>query len=206
MSSRDLALQQLCHPMPEACREPKNLEHHLHGFGKTINPFASCKLIGVTFANSCFRPDDAERLPGLSMLIKQRSGASQIERMDLVGNEIHGRDVILVDDMVDTAGTLCAAAQRCKESGARRVFAFCTHGLLSGSAPLRLAKACSEGFLDALVVTDSVPQRPSADWNGACEGFKPPTVKILSVAPMLAESIKRLALDDHISTLSLSKL
>ena len=140
------------------------------------------------------------------MLVKQRSGASKIERMDLVGQEIKGRDVILVDDMVDTAGTLCKAAQRCKENGAKRVFAFCTHGLLSGPAPRRLAEACHEGYLDTLVVTDSVPQPQAASWEAACGDLPPPAVKILSVGPMLAESIKRLALNDHLSTMSLSKL
>jgi ribose-phosphate pyrophosphokinase len=145
-------------------------------------------------------------LPGLSMLIKQRSGASKIERMDLVGSEIKGRDVILVDDMVDTAGTLCAAALRCKEGGAKRVFAFCTHGLLSGPAPKRLAEACAAGHLESLIVTDSVPQRPLAEWNAACGDTPPPSIRILSVAPIIAESIKRLAMNDHISTMSLSKL
>merc|ERR1712032_634474 len=66
----------------------------------------------------------------LAMLVKQRSGASKIERMDLVGS-VNGQDVILVDDILDTAGTLCTAAAECKSHGARRVFAFCTHGLFS---------------------------------------------------------------------------
>ena len=86
------------------------------------------------------------------------------------------------------------------------MYAFCTHGLLSGPAPERLAKACAAGYLEALVITDSVPQRPRAEWAAACGEHAPPRIEILSVAPILAESIKRLALDQNVSQMSLSKL
>ena len=143
--------------------------------------------------------------PGLAMLIKQRSAASKIERMDLVG-DIAGNDVILVDDMVDTAGTLCEAAAQCKLHGAKRVFAFCTHGLLSGPAPARLAKACSDGSIEFLLVTNSVPQPLAEAWVAGCGDLPPPCVKVLSVAPLLAEGIRRLAADQDFGHLRLSKL
>eukprot|EP00597_Dinobryon_sp_UTEXLB2267_P015296 CAMPEP_0170116126 /NCGR_PEP_ID=MMETSP0020_2-20130122/12026_1 /TAXON_ID=98059 /ORGANISM="Dinobryon sp., Strain UTEXLB2267" /LENGTH=300 /DNA_ID=CAMNT_0010344069 /DNA_START=1157 /DNA_END=2059 /DNA_ORIENTATION=- len=70
---------------------------------------------------------------GLAMIVKQRAKANEIDKMDLVGS-VEGCDAIIVDDMVDTAGTLCTAAALLKEAGARRVFAFCSHGVLSGPA------------------------------------------------------------------------
>jgi ribose-phosphate pyrophosphokinase len=77
---------------------------------------------------------------GLAMIIKQRAKANAIERMDLVGS-VEGADVIIVDDMIDTAGTLCTAAGELKKNGARRVFCFASHGLLSGAAPDRIARS-----------------------------------------------------------------
>jgi ribose-phosphate pyrophosphokinase len=139
------------------------------------------------------------------MLVKQRSAASKIERMDLVG-EIAGHDVILVDDMVDTAGTLCEAVAQCKLHGAKRVYAFCTHGLLSGPAAARLAKAGEDGSLEYLVVTNSVPQPPLETWLTGCGDLPAPQVKVLSVAPILAEGIRRLAADQDFEHLRLSKL
>jgi len=136
----------------------------------------------------------SEELSGqqrLAIIVKQRSGASQIERMDLVGSVVD-QDVILVDDIMDTAGTLCKAAEQCKLAGARRVFAFCTHGLFSGPAPRRLAEACAAGHLEYLVVTNSVPQMPAAQWDAACGDLPPPRLKVLSIAPLLAEVMKRI--------------
>merc|ERR1711998_390881 len=77
---------------------------------------------------------------GLAMIIKQRLRANAIERMDLVGS-VDGCDVILVDDMIDTAGTLTKAASELKERGAKRVFAFATHGLFNGPAVSRIEKS-----------------------------------------------------------------
>lgn len=150
-------------------------------------------------------PQAGETTPGLAMLVKQRSAASQIERMDLVGS-IEGQDVILVDDMVDTAGTLCEAAAQCKRHGARRVYAFCTHGLLSGPAAGRLAKACADGHLEYLVITNSVPQPPLDTWLDGCGALAPPKLKVLSVAPLVAEGLKRLANNEDFGHLRLSKL
>lgn len=117
---------------------------------------------------------------GLAMIIKQRSGASKIERMDLVGS-VKGSDVIIVDDMVDTAGTLCKAAKVLKDAGALSVHAFCTHGLFSGSAPDNVANS----VLDSMVVCNTIPLSPQmakiAD-----------KMVVLNIAPILAEMVKRL--------------
>ena len=88
---------------------------------------------------------------GLAMIVKQRAKANEIERMDLVGS-VDGCDAIIVDDMVDTAGTLCKAAEVLKEFGARRVFAFASHGVFSGPAPSRIKNS----VLTELVVLDTV--------------------------------------------------
>src|SRR4051812_30835144 len=94
---------------------------------------------------------------GLAMIIKQRTRPNEIGRMDLVG-EVSGCDVIMVDDMIDTAGTLVSAAKELKVMGARRIFAFATHGVFSGPAYSRIA--ASE--LDKVVVCNTIPlqQRP----------------------------------------------
>ncbi len=88
---------------------------------------------------------------GLAMIVKQRVAANEIERMDLVGS-VDGCDVIIVDDMIDTAGTLCKAASVLKEHGATRVFAFASHGLFSGAAANRIANS----VLTEVVVLDTV--------------------------------------------------
>jgi len=115
---------------------------------------------------------------GLAMIIKQRAAANQIEKMDLVG-QVDGCDCIIVDDIVDTAGTLCEAAAQLKQHGARKIYAFITHGLLNGPAPDRLKKSS----MDQLVVTNTVPLRPE------CASLE--NVKQLSLAPLLAETIRR---------------
>mmetsp|Transcript_5025 Transcript_5025/g.9693 ORF Transcript_5025/g.9693 Transcript_5025/m.9693 type:complete len:214 (-) Transcript_5025:351-992(-) len=123
-----------------------------------------------------------------AMIIKQRSGAGQIDTMNLVGS-VAGSDCVIVDDMTDTAGTLCKAAAALKENGAKRVFAFTSHGLLNGAAADRVKSS----VLEELVVTNSVPI-PSA-FDDA------PNVRVLNIAPILAETIKRLQTQDTLSTL-----
>ena len=129
--------------------------------------------------------DETQREIGFAMIIKQRSGASRIESMDLVGT-VKGCDAILCDDMIDTAGTLCKAAELLKEKGARRVFAFATHGLFSGPAAKRLA----ESALTEVVVTNTVPL-PSA--------FQVPQVKQLSLGPLVAQVIYTLNRKESLS-------
>jgi ribose-phosphate pyrophosphokinase len=94
-----------------------------------------------------------------------------------------------MDDMVDTANTLCKAADALKEHGALRVLAYCTHAVLSGSAVQRI----QESSIDELVVTDSVPLRPDAQ---ACK-----KIRVLSVAGLVAETILRISNEDSVSSL-----
>ncbi len=125
---------------------------------------------------------------GLAMIIKQRPKAGAIERMDLVGS-VDGADVIIVDDMIDTAGTLGTAAANLKANGARRVFAFASHGLFSGPASDRIARS----VLEEVVVTNTIPLKASARANEK--------IVQLSVAPLLAEAIKRVHFKRSISEL-----
>lgn len=125
---------------------------------------------------------------GLAMIIKQRPKAGQIERMDLVGS-VDNADVVIVDDMIDTAGTLCTAAANLKANGARRVYAFASHGLFSGPASDRIARS----VLEEVVVTNTIPLKPSARTNEK--------IVQLSVAPLLAEAIKRVHYKQSVSEL-----
>ena len=116
---------------------------------------------------------------GLAMIIKQRQKAGSIERMDLVGS-VDGCDAIIVDDMIDTAGTLCKAAQEIKKHGANKVYAFASHGLFSGPASDRIARS----VLEQVVVVNTIPLNESASTN--------PKIVQLSVAGMLASCIERI--------------
>eukprot|EP01055_Gregarina_sp_Pseudo9_P005251 Gregarina_sp_Pseudo_9__5250@NODE_596_length_2524_cov_39_433803_g562_i0_p1_GENE_NODE_596_length_2524_cov_39_433803_g562_i0NODE_596_length_2524_cov_39_433803_g562_i0_p1_ORF_typecomplete_len434_score86_30Pribosyltran_N/PF13793_6/9_7e47Pribosyltran_N/PF13793_6/8_3Pribosyl_synth/PF14572_6/4_1e03Pribosyl_synth/PF14572_6/2_7e42Pribosyltran/PF00156_27/2_1e03Pribosyltran/PF00156_27/9_7e15UPRTase/PF14681_6/5_6e05Flavodoxin_3/PF12641_7/1_5e03Flavodoxin_3/PF12641_7/2_9e03Flavodoxin_3/PF12641_7/0_00058Fucose len=115
---------------------------------------------------------------GLAMLIKQRAKANEIEKMELVG-QVEGADVIIVDDMIDTAGTLCEAARMLRTHGAKRIFCFATHGLFSGPAIDRITNSP----LEEVVVSDSIKQSSKA---AAC-----PRVTQLSIGPLLADAIYR---------------
>ncbi len=131
----------------------------------------------------------AKRMNGsLAIVDKRRERANVSEVMHVIG-DIEGRECILVDDLVDTAGTLTNAANALKERGAKRVVACCTHAVLSGPAIERL----DASVLDELIVTNTIPLRPEAK---ACE-----KIRSLSVAPMFAEAIKRIHHSDSISSL-----
>lgn len=125
---------------------------------------------------------------GLAMIVKQRARANEIERMDLVGN-VQGCDCILVDDMVDTAGTLCKAAEMLKEFGARNVYAFCSHGVLTEPAAQRINDSC----LTELVVLDTIPL------NEECKAVS--KITQLSVGPLLAQAISNIHNNRSISAL-----
>jgi ribose-phosphate pyrophosphokinase len=114
--------------------------------------------------------------------------AAQVERMDLVGS-VAGADVIIVDDMIDTAGTLCTAADNLKANGANRVFAFASHGLFSGPASDRIKRS----VLEEVVVVNTVPLRSNARTNDR--------IVQLSIAPLLASSILRVHLKQSLSSL-----
>jgi ribose-phosphate pyrophosphokinase len=130
------------------------------------------------------RLDDAD----LAIIDKRRPKANVATVMNIIG-DVAGKTCILVDDIVDTAGTLCAAANALKEQGANKVVAYCVHPVLSGAAIDNLNKS----QLDELVVTDTIPLSSVAQ---ACE-----KIRQLSVAEMLAETIRRMAYGESVSSL-----
>ena len=128
--------------------------------------------------------DDAD----LAIIDKRRPKANEAEVMNIVG-DVQGRTCLLVDDIVDTAGTLCAAAEVLKKNGANRVAAYCTHPVLSGTAIDNIDKST----LDEVVVTDTIPLAKKAQ-----ESEK---IRQLSVADALAESIRRISNEESLSAL-----
>lgn len=131
----------------------------------------------------------AKRLESdLAIIDKRRPKANLSEVMNIIG-EVGDRTCVIMDDMVDTAGTLCKAAQALKESGARRVLAYCTHAVLSGAAVSRI----SDSALDELVVTDTIPLRDEAR---ACS-----RIRQISIAELMAETMLRISNDESVSSL-----
>jgi len=131
----------------------------------------------------------AKRLESdLAIIDKRRPKANVSEVMNVIG-EVKGRTCVIMDDMVDTAGTLCKAAEVLKAEGAVKVVAYCTHAVLSGNAVARIA----ESAMDELVVTDTIPLREDAR---ACK-----KIRSLSVAGLLAETILRIFTEDSVSSL-----
>jgi ribose-phosphate pyrophosphokinase len=132
------------------------------------------------------RLDDAE----LAIIDKRRPQRNMSEVMNIIGS-VEGKTCVLVDDMVDTAGTLCQAAKALKEHGALRVVAYITHPVLSGPAVERIESS----VLDELVVTDTIPLGRPARANGK--------IRQLSVAELLAETIRRISEAESVSSLYL---
>ncbi len=124
----------------------------------------------------------------LAIIDKRRPKANIAKVMNIIG-EVDGRTCVIMDDMVDTANTLCEAARALKEQGAERVLAYCTHPVLSGGAVERIGNSA----LDKLVVTDTIPLREDAQ---ACE-----RIEQLSVASLLAETMLRISNEDSVSSL-----
>ncbi|PWV58685.1 ribose-phosphate pyrophosphokinase [Plasticicumulans acidivorans] len=124
----------------------------------------------------------------LAIIDKRRPKANVSQVMHIIG-DVSGRDCVLVDDMVDTAGTLCHAAKALKDNGAASVRAYCTHAVLSGKAIDNL----SVSSLDELVVTDTIPLRPEAVACGR--------IRQLSVSGLLAETIRRIHIEESVSSL-----
>ncbi len=124
----------------------------------------------------------------LAIIDKRRPKANVAKVMNIIG-DVDGRNCVLIDDMVDTAGTLCAAAAALKEHGAIRVVAYCTHPVLSGPAVDNIENS----VLDELVVTDTIPLQPNAV---ACKKIRP-----LSIAEMLAEAMFRISNEESVSSL-----
>ena len=133
--------------------------------------------------------DLASRLgAGLAIVDKRRSSPGRAEAVNVIG-EVGERDCILVDDICDSCGTLCEAAARLRERGARSVSAYVSHGVLSGSATERI----SDSMLEELVITDSILASP--------ESTRSERVRILSVAPMFAQAILNVARNTSVSSL-----
>lgn len=131
----------------------------------------------------------AKRLEAdLAVIDKRRTGANQSEVMHLIG-EVKGKNAVLVDDMVDTAGTLVHGAKAIMENGAKSVMAISTHPVLSGQAIERI----NASPLESIVVSDTIPLKP--------EAAQSPKFKILSVGPLLAEAIKRIHTGESVSSL-----
>ncbi len=130
------------------------------------------------------RLDDAD----LAIIDKRRPRPNESKVMNIIG-EVKGRTCVLIDDMVDTAGTLCLAAQALKDEGAIKVVAYITHPLLSGKAVERI----SVSALDELVVTDTIPLSPEAKACGR--------IRQLTVAGLLGETIRRIRDEESVSSL-----
>jgi len=131
----------------------------------------------------------AKRLEAdLAIIDKRRPRPNVATVMHIIG-DVSGRTCVIVDDLVDTANTLCAAAKALKEHGAERVLAYCTHPVLSGKAVERIL----DSAIDELVVTDTIPLREDA------EKFK--RIRVLSIAGLLAETMLRISNEDSVSSL-----
>jgi ribose-phosphate pyrophosphokinase len=130
------------------------------------------------------RLDDAE----LAIIDKRRPRPNESKVMNIIG-EVGGKICVLVDDMVDTAGTLCQAAQALKDEGAERVVAYITHPVLSGDAVQKISRSA----LDELVVTDTIPLSEAARGCGR--------IRQLSVAALLAETVRRIRDEESVSSL-----
>jgi len=130
------------------------------------------------------RLDDAD----LAIIDKRRPRPNEAKVMNIIG-DVSGRDCVLIDDLVDTAGTLCLAAKALKDQGAARVVAYCTHAVLSGPA----VENINASMLDELVVTDTIPLQPAA--------IKCSRIRQLSIAELLAETMRRINKEESVSSL-----
>ena len=131
----------------------------------------------------------AKRLESdLAIIDKRRPRPNVASVMNIIG-DVNGRTCVIMDDMVDTANTLCEAAKALKEQGAVSVIAYCTHAVLSGAAVSRIEKS----VIDELVVTDTIPLKPEAE---ACS-----KIRQISVAELLAETMRRICEESSVSSL-----
>ena len=130
------------------------------------------------------RLDDAD----LAIIDKRRPKPNEAKVMNIIG-DVDGRCCVLIDDLVDTASTLCQAAKALKEHGAAQVLAYCTHPVLSGAAVDNIANS----MLDELVVTNTIPLQPAA---AACD-----KIRQLSIGQLLAETMRRISNEESVSSL-----
>ncbi len=143
--------------------------------------FASPDVGGIKRARSFAKFFNAD----LAVCDKYRKEANKIESMRLIG-DVEGKDVVLVDDLVDTAGTICKAAALLKEKGATTVRAICTHPVLSGNAYDNVQNSA----LEELVVTDTIPLKQKTN-----------KIKVLSVSDLFAKAIRKIHDHESISSL-----
>ncbi|HUP37554.1 MAG TPA: ribose-phosphate pyrophosphokinase [Candidatus Limnocylindria bacterium] len=130
----------------------------------------------------------AKRLKaGLAIIDKRRDGNNVAQFMHLIG-DVRGRDAVIVDDMIDTAGTMIQAVDALRREGAKRVLACAVHGVLSGPAITRI----KESILEEVIITNTVPLTPERQLA---------KIRVLSVAPLLAEAIRRIHDEESVSTL-----
>ncbi|EHG8512556.1 ribose-phosphate pyrophosphokinase [Campylobacter jejuni] len=144
-------------------------------------------IIGSPDIGGVARARSVAKHLGLDIVIvdKRREKANESEVMNIIG-DVKDKEVILVDDIIDTAGTIVKAAEALKEKGAKSVMACCTHAVLSGKAYERIAS----GVLDELVVTDTIPLKEQL-----------PNIKVLSVTPVFAEVIRRVYHNESVNSL-----
>ena len=130
----------------------------------------------------------AKRLKaGLAIIDKRREGNNVAQFMHLIG-DVKDKDVVIADDMIDTAGTLIQAVDALRREGARRILACAVHGVLSGPAIARI----KESVLEEVIITNTIPLTPDRQLN---------KIRVLSVAPLLAEAIRRIHDEESVSTL-----
>jgi ribose-phosphate pyrophosphokinase len=122
----------------------------------------------------------------LAIIDKRRPKANVSEVMNIIG-DVKGRTCVIMDDIVDTAGTLCKAAQALKQQGAKRVLAYATHPVLSGAAVTRI----NDSDLDELVVTDTIPL--------SAEAAASSRIRVASISELMAETIMRISNDESVS-------
>lgn len=139
---------------------------------------------GVVRARALAKSLDAD----LAIIDKRRPRANEAQVMHIIG-DIKGRHCIIIDDIVDTAGTLCKAAQALIDAGAKSVYAYCIHPILSGKA----VENIQHSMIDKLVVTDTIPLKPSA--------IASDKIKVVTMAPMLSEAIRRIHSEESVSTM-----
>ena len=119
------------------------------------------------------------------MIVKSRIKANEVDKMELVGN-VNGKTCIIIDDMIDTAGTLCKAADMLTENGASKVFAFATHGVFSGKAYENINKSS----LEKVIVTNTIPLKNTSE-----------KIVQISVGILVAETIRRIQNSESLSEL-----
>jgi ribose-phosphate pyrophosphokinase len=153
-----------------------------HGYKNLV--VVSPDVGGVVRARAIAKQLDSD----LAIIDKRRPRPNVAKVMNIIG-DVDGRTCVIMDDMVDTANTLCEAARALKEQGAVRVVAYCTHAVLSGPAIERI----EDSVIDELVVTDTIPLKPEAE---ACK-----KIRQVSVAELLAETMRRICEESSVSSL-----